>query len=442
MTNDNKQMFIAASSFKLRKPGNYQPLVIAKSKLLSKYPFYATILLDQMTLWLTDDIPTLATDGKKILINPEYFEDVLSPPLRISALCHEISHAMLLHLPRAKKFLDLGFEGDEFHLVGWNVAGDFYINSLLEDCGLQLHPGWLRDNTWNHEFGLVDDIYRDILKKYPPPPPPPPGPGAGGGGMPGDEEGSGDGDGDESEGGSSDNPMDQGTQDTHLMPESTSQADDDNMKRTVQAAAEVAKAQGLLPGALERFVGDFLEPQVDWKARLAAIVARVLGTDAVNWSRPHRRRLVATSVWFPRRTGHSAGTVVVGVDTSGSIGDDEIAAFLGELADILTNTNPQQVYLCWCDAAIGRVDELTTASDLAVAVKAGCPGGGGTSFVPVFNWCEEENIRPDTLIYFTDMYGTFPSEDPGYPTIWCRTTEGHDAPFGEHVHIDIGHGQG
>ena len=50
-------------------------------------------------------------------------------------------------------------------------------------------------------------------------------------------------------------------------------------------------------------------------------------------------------------------------------------------------------------------------------------GAGGTSFEPVFTYARElmdagEGTDLQGIIYFTDGYGKFPSEDPGIPTVF------------------------
>ena len=66
-------------------------------------------------------------------------------------------------------------------------------------------------------------------------------------------------------------------------------------------------------------------------------------------------------------------------------------------------------------------------------------GGGGTSFIPPFEWLEERGIRPDCLVYFTDMGGSFPQDDPGFPVIWCDTTGDYNdrVKFGEIVRVEL-----
>jgi predicted metal-dependent peptidase len=67
----------------------------------------------------------------------------------------------------------------------------------------------------------------------------------------------------------------------------------------------------------------------------------------------------------------------------------------------------------------------------------GAQGGGGTSFVPVFKWIEENDIEPEALVYLTDMYGDFPSKAPSYPVLWGSISKGVPAPFGEVVDVPI-----
>lgn len=57
-------------------------------------------------------------------------------------------------------------------------------------------------------------------------------------------------------------------------------------------------------------------------------------------------------------------------------------------------------------------------------------GGGGTDFGPCFDWLDEHGIQPQTLVFLTDLYGSFPPSAPGYPVLWASTGN-RKAPFGE-----------
>jgi predicted metal-dependent peptidase len=67
-------------------------------------------------------------------------------------------------------------------------------------------------------------------------------------------------------------------------------------------------------------------------------------------------------------------------------------------------------------------------------------GGGGTSFVAPFIRVGKEGYSPAFLVYLTDMLGTFPQDDPGYPVLWASTTSlgrAPVAPFGETIEVIV-----
>jgi predicted metal-dependent peptidase len=62
-------------------------------------------------------------------------------------------------------------------------------------------------------------------------------------------------------------------------------------------------------------------------------------------------------------------------------------------------------------------------------------GGGGTSFVPVFDWIVRHGQQPDTLLYFTDADGEFPQEAPNYPVLWLVKGKA-PVPFGRRIQLN------
>jgi len=142
-------------------------------------------------------------------------------------------------------------------------------------------------------------------------------------------------------------------------------------------------------------------------------------------------------VGSPAVTGHSCDVIVVGTDTSGSIFQDKtlLERFIGETAGILEDLNPREVHWVECDTEVKRTCVLHDVDDLR-AIIGTVKGGGGTSFVPVFEYIEENQLVPDALIYLTDMAGTFPAHEPDYPVIWGNIDPGvTTAPFGKLVLI-------
>lgn len=384
-----------------------------KTAMLLFVPFFASLLMDIMTMKVGkfphifgDRHPTAATDGRTIWVDQDFLNS-LKLPEAVFLICHEIGHTMWEHMARGKNYLDLGFEGQKFDPRMWNIAGDYVINDMLKQADIGEMPKMgLHDPKWSHT-ALVDDVYRELMKNPPQ--------GTGGNGNP---------DG---------NGNDGSTLDTHILaPTEISSAE---MKRAVQTAADAAKAIGKMPAALQRFVDSFMNPQVPWNEKLRLHVTRAISRETTTWKTPHRRRLLMQKIYLPSYTGYGAGEVVVAVDTSGSIGEKELQVFFSELASILDDCKPEKVWVLGADAAVNSVEELDSGYD----IKSHPPkvlGGGGTDFNPVFKWCDDNGVIPSALIYFTDLYGGYPDDEPTYPVIWCCTTD-QVARWGETIKVDI-----
>jgi predicted metal-dependent peptidase len=127
------------------------------------------------------------------------------------------------------------------------------------------------------------------------------------------------------------------------------------------------------------------------------------------------------------------GTVVLGIDTSGSISNSMLQYFASHLNSILDTCKPEKVYVVYCDSAVDHVDEFT-AEDLPVHLEM--HGGGGTDMREVVAWAEENVDDPSVCIIFTDMYTPFPDSEPAFPLLWASVTEGYKSPVGETIYVD------
>lgn len=486
----------------MRVTKNWHELSRAMIGVMVQAPFFSCLLYDKMELKECFDpgfCPTLATDGKHIYIYRPYF-NALSLGEQVFAICHEVGHAMFLHMDRAKVLERTGVDGLPFLHVYYNVAGDLVINPMLiaSEIGT-FKKGWLLDPEVKPDM-LVDDVYRWLYAKYPPTPPPkpppgegkpcedgdpaddqPPGPGdsgsdetddqeggdQGSGGEDGqdgegDQEGGKDGsqqgqDGDsqgkggagaaeeaagepqDGEGGGS-TPQYGSTlpdslkpQDTHIYAESDVAPIE--WKMSIESARDHAKSVGKLPGALARVIDKLLEPVVDWRRELISLMYRVSGSDECGWERPNRRWLREYGVYAPGRVGHRIGTVVIVIDTSGSVSSVELKQFAGEMTSILADLNPEATWLLHVDSRVAAVDEIDDPMTLEHVIESGFKGGGGTHMPAAFEWAEKEGIEPDVMVILTDM-GTDFGEPQPYPVIWAGTTKA-EAPHGYTIFVDI-----
>jgi predicted metal-dependent peptidase len=361
----------------------------------------------------TEDIPIAATDGSCILFNPKTFF-ALNLQERLFVTSHEILHCIMNHMilmhgfrQRGKVAFSDGTELDYDHET-MNVAMDLVINDLLVESGIgQMPTQGCHDTKLATGQDSSIDTYRKIFKKQH---------GQGGKGF-----------------------------DTHMAPGNANGQDpnqaaqgrnESEWNTQLAAAANSARAQGKLPAGLERLIDSILNPKVDWRDKIRTLFARKVGSGSYDWRRPDRR-LIVRDIHAPGRSGFGAGTIVVAVDTSGSIGDKEVAMFFAEMSGILEDVRPRKMFVVWCDAKVHRVDEIDEAVDLAAIQKRGAPGGGGTAFEPVFDWINDEMLVPDALVYLTDGYGSFPQTPPAYHVIWGSITPegGVNYPFGDVVEV-------
>ena len=174
----------------------------------------------------------------------------------------------------------------------------------------------------------------------------------------------------------------------------------------------------------KRIIGELTAPTVNWREQLREFVTNVCaGRDASTWRRPNRRWL-AQDIYMPSPISETIGEVLIGIDTSGSIGDKEINEFLSELKGIVSTVTPDKVRLVYWDTQIQQ-EEVYEPIDYDLITKNTTPrGGGGTCAKCVKEYAD--NLTPvimSAVIMLTDgyLYGEFP--DFGVPTIWGITSD-------------------
>ncbi len=124
------------------------------------------------------------------------------------------------------------------------------------------------------------------------------------------------------------------------------------------------------------------------------------------------------------------GEIVIAVDTSGSIGSEELQQFAGEITAICDEAKPEAIHVVYCDAAVQGVQRFEPSEPIQLEPK----GGGGTDFCPVFDWVRTQEITPVCLIYLTDLCCSSYPQVPDYPVLWV-TDSRRIAPFGETIQI-------
>lgn len=205
-----------------------------------------------------------------------------------------------------------------------------------------------------------------------------------------------------------------------------------------KALRQGAQMAGEGAAGLSRLVQGCLEAQVDWRAELMRFITEhCRGTELSTWRRPSRRGM-AQGIYQPTRYDESLHRFTMGVDTSGSIGDDDLRQFLSEVKVALRAASPQIADMIYWDSEVARA-EVYEGPDVMDLVESTKPaGGGGTNVSAMHAYLKRERIQPTVIVIFTD--GHVPDWDgldwPA-PVLWCITTKGITAPSGKTLHISI-----
>lgn len=402
----------------------------ARTRLLLNHPFFASLIMSSPYV-MTRDVPTAATDGKKLYFNPD-FMDGLSIEENMGVQCHEVLHDALLHVMRLhgrNRFI-------------WNVACDYTINKIVLDAGLQLPKGCLIDremgqNSADVNYELLMQKLEDERKKREKEK----GDKGDKDGQPGGQPGNGDGEpnDEQGQGGGGLESPDSSEKYGSIKPDIIGQdmrepegnenpADrakrEQEIRQRVAQAANMARMAGKMPGSLERFINEVLNPQVPWQDYLREYMTKVTKCDE-SWAKRNRR---FRSIYMPTRHSERMGEITVIGDTSGSIGHIELNKVGAEIRGIADDCNPERVRVIWADTRVASEQVFEDGEPLLFEPT----GGGGTDMRVPLEHVEQYN--PEVVVLITDGYTPWPKEEPPYPLIVVCTTNA-ECPIGQVVRI-------
>lgn len=424
------------------KPENMAgKLVKCRVRLVLAHPFFGTLSL-RLKL-VPGNLPTMATDGRRIVYNPG-FVDKLSLAELEGTLAHEVLHCALGHQCRR------GQRDPEL----WNQAADLAINPQLVASGFTLPAGALIDPGFDNLS--AEEIYARLSErrrcdagqnqrgeqdggkgegrnnpsgtqgtstaKTPDGPHPQASPKAAD--SPGGEPS---GSPPARPGGFGevwDATDDQGTP----APPAETRRQEQEWAIAAEQALRAAKVCGSEPAGVERQLTESSQPQQNWRAILRDFVAATVPSD-YRWTPPNRRHL-ASGLYLPSIERRGVGEIVIAVDTSGSIGRGELEQFAAEISAIAGEVQPEVIHVVYCDAAVQSVQHFGPSEPVCLEPK----GGGGTDFRPAFEWVRENALTPACFIYLTDLCCRSYPETPEYPVLWVSDSR-RTAPFGETIRI-------
>lgn len=424
-------------------------------------PYFASILHGLIRREMTDDMrsafeamgkkPTIGVTRDGVLIwAPEFVASCSTEELAL-VLVHEAMHVAMEHAKRGEA---LGIVPDctpdkLAELITsasrWNKAADCAINDQLRKIGTLPHTEHI---CFPEKFGLPPNLtaeeYYYLLQEQEQKQEQGGGKGAGkgqgkGGKPSAGEEGAGHG----HCGGVACRPL-PGEDPAGKDPEGRSEVE---MERFRHAAAEAvrdfaSKHRGLVPAGLERWADDKLKPaRIPWQEKLGRLVrgavAYKAGAVDYTWSRVSRRqagvgfgpgRPVVPALHAPKPR------VAVVVDTSGSMGEQQLGDALSETQGILSSAGAEVVF-CVCDAEVHGIKEVGDIREAMGMLK----GGAGTAMAPALQAVADLKQRPSVCVVMTDGYIDDPPEPP-FAVVWCIVggERGFTRAYGDVVFVDDG----
>jgi predicted metal-dependent peptidase len=399
---------------------------------------------------------TASTDGRTLWVNEQWFEEI-GHEMAFAVIFHECGHVALLHCDKRRN------KGKDGHV--WNQACDHAVNLIGLDAGLKFPEGCLMDRKYKNMS--AEQIYASILNDKDNEPETETNPEPQGGESNddnsenvsqddpsnGDEEQESE---ENSENGddSSDSESESGTETGSGMGQSEQ---DDNgagaggmpendivpcpddeaqeeMIQNVQQAVSMGKKAGHLPADIERMFEEALCPPKDWQELLRMYMENAVSEWRDQRTYQRTNMFSQNGFYFAGYNGEALPPVTMVIDTSGSVNDRMVAQFQEEIQAITEELDISQVNVIYCDTKVHNPQVFMQGEDIELDAK----GGGGTDFVPAFEYVEDNIPESILLIYFTDIYGRMP-KDSAIQTIWAIWGDGfnQDVPFGEKVQLEL-----
>lgn len=361
-----------------------------RTHIILRDPFFASILMDMNPVIDGSVTDTCATNGEQVIFNPDWLAEadhkIVAAAMRKMSMHVALSH----HLRR----------GPHRQPARWRTACDQAVLHIMQADGVELPDGMTP--SFIYAGMTADQIYKLIEDGE------------------NDDKDDGDGDGDSgAQGGADGQGGDQGQGQGDSPAPAVGQPHDgadmrdqqevaskqsDNDQRVMRAQM-AAKAQGKESGTGKDIIDMIKAKSVDWRDRLQEFISSSAEV-RMSWSKPNRR-FIHQDIILPGKTPDGIGTLVVIVDTSGSMGGDELAMCAAQIELAREAIGITQVVVIQIDTKVKQVDTLDQFQPMPTSMEF--KGRGGTNMQPAFD--EALKHDPDAIVMMTDGVFTDLTED-------------------------------
>ena len=379
--------------------------------LMLKEPYYGFFLIMLNKVW-RKDLPTAGVSKQNInyqlAINEEFWMG-LSDDHKMGLLKHELLHIAFGHLVSFSSFSNKKLA---------NVAMDMEINQYIEDSWLP--EGGIRiedyeDLKLDKKAGCryyYDQLFRLQDEK--------------------DKNGT-----------TGNTPMDNlldniasGDIPDHStweefedMTDAEKKLIEKQVQKILQDAKEqTVKKRGTVPGEIEGLivVEEFTAPKFDWKG----YIRRFTGVSTKVFTKKIRRKENRRYEDNPGLKIKMRQHMLLAIDTSGSVSNDELTEFMNEIHHI--HKAGVDITVVQCDTSIRSIEPYRGKNEISVL------GRGGTEFDPVLDYYNANLKKYTSLVYFTDGE-CYTSVKPRSKVLWVlseRSSMNEDLP-GQVIKLEL-----
>lgn len=392
---------------------------------------------------IVDYIPTAATDGMNCYYGAEFCAAQNDAQLRFVIL-HEKGHIGFRHLLRHRDYWEEDRETA-------NMAADYVVNAFIMSlndkklCAPPTVPMLFDLKYVGWSFG---EVYRDLRQQQEEQQPDEgddaeqeqeqdgdnesqdgggnsteqgepqdgEGDGAGGSRRPGEPK---PGEGDQL--GKAGKPFDY--HDYDAVKEMAEGVREDISKKIAEAIEQGSTLAGKFGSSVPRVLADANTPKIDWTSVLRDFVnTHASGKDDDLSLRRLNKRWLDMDIIMPSSISETVGEIVFGLDTSGSISDNEATTAINEVGALVRSVMPEKFRMLFWDHMV-HGEQMYEQSQFDQIEKLLKPvGGGGTCASSVSKHIRENGSKPDCVVIMTDGYT---EDDIDWndmpPTLWIVT---------------------
>jgi predicted metal-dependent peptidase len=349
-----------------------------KTKLLVDHPYFGT-LASALEIVVNDNIESFTSHGKRFEYREDFFNTLSDEQVAFS-LANASMHGVLSHPARlANRSPWL-----------WYTACDHAINNMLIDNEFVPPSKITYDPRFRGKY--AEEIYEMLLDTI--------------------------------------------TREDLNDKDNDSRRSDDTLEDKLEVAQQeilsqnaLNKAQEMqsLPQGLERLIPILPKGVIDWRTQLRDTIGGYYVSDYTII--PPSKKLLYQGIYLPGAYSRHL-ELAIAIDSSGSVDEVLLAQFIAEVESITELFGSYSIELIVCDDRVRSHQKFMSGELITYSLE----GGGGTDFTPVFEMIESWMVVPKVLLYFTDLEGKFPLQEPHYETLWISPYEA-EVPFGRVILI-------